>query len=265
MQKLILQFSVIICLFFGLWFMIDKINWMKIFHVKQVTDKTEKKLGDMCWDLIKKDQEEIKNQKIEKTIDSILTRICDSNKIDKSNIKIHLLKSDEINAFALPDNHLVIYSSLITSSNNEAQFSGVICHEVAHMEMSHVMKKLIKEVGLSAIISVTNSNGTGAVLKGVAKTLSSTAYDRTLEKEADIKAVDYLIKSNIDPTPFAQFLEAMDSSSTKKELQLTWFSTHPDSKERGKYLRQYFKNKSFTYKPILATGSWSNLKSEIAN
>ena len=64
----------------------------------------------------------------------------------------------EVNAFALPNGHLVIYSGLILNSDNQEQFSGVICHEIAHIRLKHVIKKLIKELGFSVIISMTTGS-----------------------------------------------------------------------------------------------------------
>lgn len=43
------------------------------------------------------------------------------------------------------------------------------------------------------------------MLRSTAKLLSSTAYDRTLESEADKTAVFYLLQSGINPEPFGEF------------------------------------------------------------
>ena len=50
------------------------------------------------------------------------------------------------------------------------------------------MKKLIQEIGLSVLISVTVGNTGSEVLSEITHLLSSTAYGRTIEKEADLKA-----------------------------------------------------------------------------
>ncbi|MDZ7607365.1 MAG: M48 family metallopeptidase [Cyclobacteriaceae bacterium] len=131
--------------------------------------------------------------------------MCDKNDIDRDKIKVHLLFKDEVNAFALPDGHLVIFSGLILESENPEELSGVIAHELAHIKLNHVMTKLMREVGLSVLLSMASGGG-GDMLRETAKMLSSTAFDRALEKEADIKAVDYLIEANISPEPFATFL-----------------------------------------------------------
>ena len=139
---------------------------------------------------------------------------------------------------------------------------GVISHEIAHVELNHVMKKLVKEIGLSVLISMTTGND-GAVIKETAKMLSSSAFDRNLEKEADIKAVDYLITAKVNPEPFANFLYKLSDKEHEATKYLTWISTHPDSKERAENIIEYCKDKLTDYKPILNNETWEKLKEEL--
>lgn len=231
MKKILLQVSIIIALFFGTWFTLYQFDWMAFFKIKQVEQKTEEKLGNLIWDWFHKSGKEIQNQEVIGPIDSILSKICLKNNIDRKQIKLHLLETDEVNAFALPNNHLVIYTGLIAASENEAELSGVIGHELAHMKLNHVMKRLIKEVGLSVLISMTTGNRDSEILKKTAKLLSSTAYDRNLEKEADIKSADYLMNADMDPEPFSNFFFKLGEKGYIAREELSWISTHPDSKE----------------------------------
>lgn len=263
MKKIIIQGAITILLFFGSWYALKQIDWVKVFKVQKVTDKTEQKLGELFWEVFKKTEEENKNTHVVNSIDSIVTHICKSNKIDRETIKVHLLNKDEINAFALPNGHLIIYSGLINNSDNQEELTGVICHEIAHIELNHVMKKLVKEIGLSVLISMTTGNGGAGIIKETAKMLSSSAFDRNLEKEADIKAVDYLTTAKVNPEPFANFLYKLSDKENEATKYLTWISTHPDSKERAEYIIEYSKDKLTDYKPILTYETWEKLKEEL--
>ncbi|MFA6402634.1 MAG: M48 family metallopeptidase [Salinivirgaceae bacterium] len=260
MKKLAAQVILLVGFFLGSWLVIYQVDWMHLFNVEQINKKTEEKLGNLFWDFFNHSQKEIQDMAVLIPIDSILNRICLANEIDTSQIKIHIFKNDEINAFALPNKHLVIYTQLILTTENEAELSGVICHELAHMEMNHVMKKLIKEVGLSALISITTGNNSAEIVKETAKLLSSTAYDRSLEREADTKAVDYLSKAQIDPEPFANFLYKLAINESKNETLLIWMSTHPDSKERAEFVIEYSKGMPKNFRPILVQTSWDTLQ-----
>jgi len=263
MKKILVQGAITILLFFGTWFALSQIEWVKVFKVQKVTNKTEQKLGELLWEVFKKTEEENKNIHVVISIDSIVNHICKSNNIDRETIIVHVLNKDEINAFALPNGHLIIYSDLIHNSDNQEELTGVICHEIAHIELNHVMKKLIKEIGLSALISMTTGNGGAEIIKETAKMISSSAFDRNLEKEADIKAVDYLTTAKVNPEPFANFLYKLSDKEHEAVKYLTWISTHSDSKERSEYIFEYSKDKLIDYKPILTIETWEKLKEEL--
>ena len=264
MKKIIIQGAITILLFFGIWFALTQIDLVNVFKVQKITNKTEQKLGDFIWETFKTTEKENKNIHVVNSIESIVTQICKSNKIDRETIKIHVLNKDEINAFALPNGHLIVYSGLILNSDNQEELTGVICHEIAHIELNHVMKTLVKEIGLSVLISMTTGNGGGEIIKETAKVLSSSAFDRSLEKEADIKAVDYLVSAKVNPESFANFLYKLSNKEHFATEYLTWFGTHPDSKERAEYIIEYSKNKLTNYESILSNETWKKLKVELS-
>ena len=47
MKKIIIQGAITILLFFGTWYALTQIDWVKVFKVQKVTDTTEQKLGDI--------------------------------------------------------------------------------------------------------------------------------------------------------------------------------------------------------------------------
>lgn len=263
MNKTITQGLITIVLFFSIWFGLMQIDWVKLFKVRKITDKTEEKLGDLFWKSVQQNEVENTNLYVAKAIDSLVTKICVSNNIDREYIKVHIFENEEINAFALPNGHLVIYTGLITSAANPEELSGVICHEIAHIELKHVMKKLVKEIGLSTLISLTAGNGGTQIIKESAKMLSSSAFDRTLEKEADIKAVDYLVNAKINPAPYADFLYKLASSEDEASAYWQWLSTHPDSKERSEYIVEYSKNKMTKFTSVIASDTWDKIQEEL--
>lgn len=263
MKKTIIQGAVTMLLFFGTWFLLTQIDWVRIFNVQKVSDKTEEKLGDLFWEAFQKNEQENKNPFVVNTIDSMVDRICTANHINREAIKVHLFNKEEINAFALPNGHLIVYTGLITNADNQEELCGVICHEMAHIRLNHVMKKLIKEVGLSVLISMTTDKGGTEVIKEAAKMLSSTAFDRSLEKEADIKAVDYLIKAKINPAPFADFLFKLSEKENELTPYSDWMSTHPDSKVRAAYIVDYCKDKQSNYTSLITNASWEKLKEKL--
>lgn len=263
MKKLFFESLVVILLFFTIWYLFSLIKWDSIFNTKNITINTEEKLGNMFWDLIKKSEKVNNDIYVVSTIDSLVNHICVSNNISNDELKVHILESNEINAFALPNKHLIIYTGLIKRVDECEELSGVICHEIAHIELNHVMKKLIKEVGLSVLISITMGEKGIQVIKETLNSLSSKAFDRSIEKEADLKAVDYLINSKINPDYFANFLFKLSLKDYELIKTMDWLSTHPNSEDRSIYINDYCKKMNKTNKPVIKNNTWNELRKKI--
>ena len=96
----------------------------------------------------------------------------------------------------------------------------------------------------------------------ILKTLSSSAYDRSLEKEADITSVKYLLKANIDPKPMADFMYQMAQDSNM-DKSMYWIADHPESEERAKYILEYIKGKKLKSKSTLSEKDWKTFQEEV--
>ncbi|WP_395045093.1 M48 family metallopeptidase [Flavobacterium sp.] len=259
LNKTLFQGLVILVLFFSMWFGLSKVNFLGLFEIEKNTTTAENKIGDLIWDQIQKTEDVIINDSIVKTLDKLIIPICKANNIERDSLKIHIINKDEINAFALPNKHLVVYTGLITDCKKQEALQGVLGHEIAHIENNHVMKKLSKEIGLSVLLAAATGGKGGEIVKEVFKTLSSTAYDRTLEKEADMKSVEYLLKSNINPEPMADFMFELAQKEDMPD-SFAWISTHPESEERAKYILEYLRGKNNKKTQTLTQKEWEDYK-----
>lgn len=263
-RKALVQTSISILVFLGLWIGLAQVNWKQIFKVAEVTDSLQDELGKLLWNSIQKTEVEVLDVTITKPLDSIVAHLCTTNGMDKSKIKLHVFDNQMINAFAMPDGHLIVYTGLIKHVTDQDELTGVIAHEIAHLELGHIMKKLVKEIGLSTLLTLVSGNGNLVVVKEISKVLSSSAYDRSLEKEADIKAVDYLITAGVNPNALGDFLYDISGNDDHTDF-LGWFSTHPDSKERATYIISYARDKISTTKSVLSPETWDKVKEEVEN
>lgn len=241
MSKVTSQGLIIVCLFLITWQLLKQIDWMEVIGVEALTEKTEEKLGELYWDLFKTEGRENTDGALHIRIDSLIEKICVHNQINKTDIKLHILEKDEVNAFALPDGHLVLFTGLIDFVENQDELSGVLAHEMAHIELNHVSQKLIKEVGLNTLISITTGGAGAEIIKETAFLLSSTAFDRGMEKEADLQAVTYMINAGMRAESFADLLSRMGEDDHRATRYLSWISTHPDPNERAAYILAFLK------------------------
>lgn len=252
----------IVAAFFGIWLLLSQVDYITFFKIDNAKSATEKGIGDMIWDQIKKTEDIIVNDSITKSLDKLLKPLCKENGIERDSLKVHIIKKDEVNAFALPDGHLVVYSGLIEASKNEQALIGVLGHEIAHIENNHVMKKLSKEIGFSVLMSITTGNNNSGAIREIMHAISSSAYDRSLEKEADIASVEYMLKADVNPAPFADFMYEM-SFDNKLESALSWINSHPESEERAKYILEYIKGKKVSKKSFMTQVEWDAFKKAI--
>lgn len=264
-RKTMLQLVFLVFCFAGLLYGLGKVNWPEVFKVQQTKRTMEEKLGDILWKTFRQSGDEVNDTKVTAPVDSLLTRLCRENHIDRSSIKLHIVRQDEVNAFALPDQHLVVFTGLIEACENEAELCGVLGHELAHIAHRHVMKKLVREVGLSVLMSATTGNGGGDAAKSALKVLSSSAYDRELEREADIASVDYMVQAGIDPEPFSRFMYRLGEKQEGMPGQLFWISSHPASEERAVQIAAYAAHKQLTPRSVLSRAEWEALKAHLKN
>lgn len=263
MIKIFLQLILLVGSFLALWFGLSRIDWRTTFKIEEKGENTEERLGNLYWDVIRKLEKEVKDPIVYSEVDSLLLRICEANAIDRKAIKLHLLDKDEVNAFAFPGHHLILYSGLIKECENAEELCGVIGHEIAHMEKDHIMRKLIREIGLSVLVAMTTGGGNPEIIQRAIKILTSSAYSRELEREADITGTDYLIQANIDPEPFATFLYRLGSREKDFPDQLFWITSHPGSEERAKAILEYIKIKQINATPVMDSLEWKALQEAV--
>jgi len=153
-----------------------------------------------------------------------------------------------------------MHTGLIANCENESELAGVLGHEIAHLEKNHVMKKLIKEIGLSVILSMVTGRRNSQTAQQTIKLLSASAYDRSLESEADTAAVDYMESAGFDPQQFANFMYKMASDNNIPSA-FYWISSHPESEDRAKAIINYIGDTKYPVKPLLSTKEWESLQS----
>lgn len=257
-DKILTQFALFVISFFAIWFALSQINFIDEDDVHGFARENEKRLGEMILETITTTNETIKDEKINAVIDSIKVRICRTKAIDCDKIKIHVIRNSEINAFALPDNHMVVYTGLIEYADNAEEVAGVMAHEIGHMEKNHVMKKLVKEVGLEMLFAIAGGDAGFEILRQTGKTLSSSAFDRQQEREADDYAVETLARANVDPQHLSNLFFRLSQKHDIPE-ELAWISTHPDSKDRAADIIK--KKKEYSYDPkVILKSAWADVK-----
>ncbi len=260
MPKILSQFLVLAGLFFGTWFLLRTVDYRSLFRVDEVTNEAEQKLSELILDQMKKDGDECTSDSALALVELIRQRLCLANGIADSSITLHLLVHDEINAIALPDRQLVVYTGIIKYSNSPEELAGVLAHEITHIQHGHVMKKLKREVGVSMLGALAGGDAGGDIARQTTRLLTSSAFDREMESDADYGAVQMMAKAGIDPIHFADLLFRFSQEKGNIPKRFEWISSHPNTQERCAKILKLRKQEAYTIKPILDKARWEYLK-----
>jgi Zn-dependent protease with chaperone function len=154
----------------------------------------------------------------------------------KRKLNFTIVKSTEINAFALPDGNIIVYSGIIKQLTSYTQLAALLSHEVSHVVYRHSMKELCRNLSGYIVLSLITSdaNGIMSVLATHVNKLNNLSYSRGFEKEADEKGFYCLQKNGIDPKGMTELFDILKSSESVEIPE--FLSTHPLTEARIKNL-----------------------------
>jgi predicted Zn-dependent protease len=146
--------------------------------------------------------------------------------------EVHVIQNDSVlNAFCTPGGYIYFYTGLMKFLDNEAQFAGVMGHEMAHAAQRHSTEQMTKAYGIEILLSVVLGQNP-VLLEQMAADLAAgaamLAFSRHDENEADEYSVRYLDKTSYDARGVAGFFEKM----TGADLPPEFLSTHPNPENR---------------------------------
>jgi len=147
-------------------------------------------------------------------------------------IHVTLLKSPDLNAFAVPDGNLYINVGLLARFDNEAQLATVLAHEGTHFTNRH---------GYLSAKSVKNNAAFAAIggllgvplLPDLIAVSSIFGYSRELETEADEVGYRRLLQAGYDVHEAPKVFEHLAREVKAEDIREPYFfSTHPRLKDR---------------------------------
>jgi len=167
--------------------------------------------------------------------------------------KLHfrVIQSSTVNAFALPNGEIVIFTGLLEKMNDYTELAGLIGHEVAHVNNRHSMKMLCKNLAGYIVISALFSdvNGIVTVLAQNAHNLNTLSYSRSFETEADEQAVYLMAENNINPQGVLSLFKILDEETKSEESSYFEFAqTHPLTSHRIEKIEKIISTNNFSYK-----------------
>ncbi|MET0391468.1 MAG: M48 family metallopeptidase [Polyangiales bacterium] len=148
--------------------------------------------------------------------------------------KVRVVESGTVNAYALPGGQIVVYTGLLREAASPEQVAGVLAHEMAHVVRRHGMQRIAQSVGVVAMIQLVfgDVSGVMAIAVELMREGAINSYSRADEHQADMDAVERLLRVKIDPNALADFFGVLQKREGDWSAAIQWLGTHPDLGER---------------------------------
>jgi len=167
-----------------------------------------------------------------------------------------VLKSNEVNSFAVSGGWVFIFTGVITFSQTESELAAIMAHETAHIVQNHIARRLEDEKQtsmislagmLAAILLGALGGGGGDAIEGGIIASQGLAeqheidFTRSEEEEADRVGIKFLAAAGFDPEGMADaFGRMMQADSLQDDWVPAMLQDHPvdsfriaDARERA--------------------------------
>lgn len=154
-----------------------------------------------------------------------------------------VLDSPVVNAFAVPGGYIYFTRGIMAHFNSEAEFAGVLGHEIGHVTARHSAAQLSKQQLLGGLMMA------GMILSPEFRQFSDAAqqglglmflkFGRSAESESDKLGVDYSTKIGYDSHQMANFFGVLNRLQQQSGQSIPDFlSTHPNPADRYNKVHQ---------------------------
>ncbi len=208
----------------------------------------------------------VDNRALQDWVDRIGGRLAAQPEAEKYPYDFTLINDDSINAFALPGGPIFAHSGLIDAADNEAEFAGVLAHEISHVALRHGTSQASKAniVQLPAVLAgaVIGQDSALAQLGQLGLGLGVNSvfmkYSREAEKEADALGARIMAGAGYDPIAMATFFEKLAAEGGSRGP--AFLSSHPNPGNRVENVRAEIQTFQTPAQYSAGTGDFPRMK-----
>lgn len=192
-----------------------------------------------------------------RVLDALTRRLAEPLPADRREVRIHVLRSKDVNALALPGGEIILFSGLIRKAEGPDELAGVLAHELTHIGERHVSAAMIRALGVGVFATMITGDASGLVASGLGAALAG-AYTREDESAADLGALALLEAAGIGSDGLALFFRRLATMEGRQGQVLAWLGTHPDSTSRAEAVEA--RRLPAPRLPALSDGDWQAVK-----
>jgi beta-barrel assembly-enhancing protease len=149
--------------------------------------------------------------------------------------KFIVLDTDGVNAFAAPGGFVHITRGALALMKNEAELTGVLAHEIAHIAERHTIRAVQKGKVAQMAAEQGGIASNPEIFRRMADEcykLVSAGFGRADEMEADDRGLGYAAAAGYDPAGLALFLTALAGRNAGSDARQGLFASHPEMTSR---------------------------------
>lgn len=217
----------------GLWLGADLLVELA---VDRIPIEWERKLGESAYRDFLSHQEIVKEGPAVAAVQEMTTRLIEQIPNNPYKFEVTVVKNDAVNAFALPGGYVVVLTGLMKEAESGEEVAGVLGHELNHVLQRHGLERIVKSLGLMAVVAIVLGDQQGLVglMRELGVELLTLKFGRAQETEADLTGLHLLYRARIDPAGMIAFFQRL---SEKEAGRVEWLSTHPVSAGRAERLK----------------------------
>ncbi len=255
-SKIHTQFTAFLLLLFFLFSITPQATASSIFGEFTVKDEIE--LGKKFDKMVHERLPIVLDPQVTDYVKQLVARVAKQMPPQPFPITAAVLRNNSMNAFAVPGGYIYIYTGLILNLKHESELAAVIGHELAHVSLRHVARRMEKmklvniasALGTLAGMLIGMSGGSNSASIGQALAMGSMgagqsaylSYTQDNEREADHLGMNYLLGAGFNPTGMVDSFKAMKQRQwyVSNNNIPTYLSTHPGLDARIDYLKDRF-------------------------
>ena len=192
----------------------------------------ESSVGDRIAESARRQLPMVKDEEIVNYVREIGNKLTKIARRDDLEYKFYVVNQEAINAFALPGGKIFVNAGAILATNSEAELAGLLAHELSHAILSHGFQMVAQSnltANLVTFIPYVGRTATNLIVLN---------YSREMEVEADVLGTKILAASGYAADGVRNLMIKIDQQEKEQEAPPAWLSTHPETKNRVRYLEK---------------------------
>lgn len=205
-----------------------------------VSDQQVVAMSQDSWKELRAKEPASGNAAFRQTAQRISQRLLAAAGKNPAEWEVVVFKSEQINAFALPNRKIGVYEGMMKLAGSDAELAAVIGHEIGHVEHRHSVERVNSQVAADLGVKLV-STALGSAGAGDPETISTLLgmgaqyglllpYSRNQELDADIFGLYAMAAAGYDPRAAVTLWRKMQAHGGQQPP--VFMSTHPATDQR---------------------------------